>query len=296
VRDPAVTKSVPDGTDKPVFGFIRMACVTDANSVKFQDDVGFPFLQGLPAIIRTFGALAFYGARKGRAIAPLAPPQGRAATLEGAALPSALAENGIKPPQSGVATSPAEAARLAERIGFPVALKIVSRDISHKTEAGGVRLHLGSADEVLRAAEALATSTAKAGARLNGLLVQEMVGGVEILLGARTDPLYGPMMVVGAGGILVELIKDVAFRLLPVGPEDARAMLGELKAAKLLAGFRSHPKADVDALVRAICGLSDFYLDHRHLLSDLEINPLIVLPAGQGVRAVDVRLVRAQPR
>jgi succinyl-CoA synthetase beta subunit len=112
-----------------------------------------------------------------------------------------------------------------------------------------------------------------------------------MIVGARTDPLYGPMLVVGAGGILVELVKDVAFRLLPVTPEGARAMIGELKVAKLLTGFRGKPAANVDALVAAICGLSDFYLDHRHLLSDIEINPLMVL--SKGVRAVDVRMVRA---
>jgi acetyltransferase len=131
------------------------------------------------------------------------------------------------------------------------------------------------------------------GARIEGYLVQEMVDGVEMILGARNDPLYGPMLVLGAGGILVELIKDVAFRLLPVTTDDARAMIAELKVAKLLAGFRGRPPCDVEALVKAICGLSDFYLDHRDLLSDLEINPLIVLAKGQGVRAVDVRPVRA---
>jgi acetyltransferase len=114
-----------------------------------------------------------------------------------------------------------------------------------------------------------------------------------MIVGAHHDPLFGPMMVVGAGGILVELIKDVACRLLPVGPQDARAMLAGLKVTELLAGFRGRPAADVDALVAAICGLSDFYLDHRHLMSDLEINPLIVLPAGKGVRAVDVRVAAA---
>ncbi|HWG07052.1 MAG TPA: acetate--CoA ligase family protein, partial [Beijerinckiaceae bacterium] len=91
--------------------------------------------------------------------------------------------------------------------------------------------------------------------------------------------------------ILVELVKDVAFRLLPVGEADARAMLGELKVRKLLHGFRGRPACDVDALVAAICGLSDFYLDHRHWIADLEINPLIVLAEGEGVRAVDVRMV-----
>ena len=176
--------------------------------------------------------------------------------------------------------------------GKSVPLKIVSAQISHKTEVGGVRLNLKTVQEVENAAQALiAVAKTVPGARIDGFLVQEMVEGVEVILGARTDPLYGPMLVVGTGGILVELVKDVAFRLLPVTPEDARAMIGELKVAKLLAGFRGRPPADMDALVKAICGLSDFYLDHRHLLSDLEVNPLIVLP--KGVRAVDVRPVFA---
>ena len=130
----------------------------------------------------------------------------------------------MPPPKSGRATSPADAAEIAARIGFPVALKIVPRAISHKTEVGGVRLHLGSAPEVERAAtRARAAAGRIAGARLDGLIVQEMVDGVEVIVGARTDPLYGPMMVVGAGGILVELVKDVAFRLLPVTPRKTPA-------------------------------------------------------------------------
>ena len=293
VRDPAATRSVLEGTDKPVVGFIRMAILTDQATVKFQDDVGFPFLQGLPSAIRALGGLAFYGARKRRTVAALPPANGTAETLQGAAFADSLARHGLTLPRSEVASTPAEAAAAAARIGFPVALKIVSRAISHKTEAGGVRLHLASEAEVERAAHALAASAAKAapGAPVDGYLVQEMVEGVEMIVGARTDPLYGPLLVVGAGGILVELVKDVAFRLLPVTPEDVRAMLGELKVAKLLAGFRGKSAADVDALVNAVCGLSDFYLDHRHLLSDLEINPLIVRPKGHGVRAVDVRPV-----
>ena len=293
VRDPSVVRSITEGTDKPVVGFIRMACLTDQTSVKFQNDVGFPFLQGLPAVIRALGALAFYGPRKGQAIPPLPPANGKAETLQGAAFETALAQHGLTLPKSALSTSPGDAAAAAAKIGFPVALKLVSRAISHKTEVGGVRLNLGSEADVERAANALAAAAAKAGAPLDGYLVQEMVDGVEMLVGARTDPLYGPMMVLGAGGILVELVKDVAFRLLPVSAADARAMIGELKAAKLLQGYRGKPAADIDALVTAICGLSDFYLEHRYLLSDLEINPLIVLAKGNGVRAVDVRPVSA---
>jgi len=297
-RDPTLLRGVAESTDKPVIAFVRMSFPVDAQAVEFQEQVGFPYLQGLPETVRALAALAFYGARRGRAIAALPPPQGRAATLHGAAFEAALASHGLTPPRSGRAASPAEAAAIASAIGFPVALKIVSAQISHKTEAGGVRLNLKSPQEVEREAVLLeAVLLAEAGkiapGARDGFLVQEMVDGVEVIVGAQRDPLFGPILVVGAGGILVELVKDVACRLLPVGAPEARAMIGELKVAKLLAGFRGRPAADVDALVTAICGLSDFYLDHRHLLTDFEINPLIVLPKGQGARAVDVRIATA---
>jgi acetyltransferase len=292
VRDVSVMKSVTEATDKPVVGFIRMHHVIGKEAVAYQDAVGFPFLQGLPSVIRSLSALAFYGARKGRHIAPLPPSKGE---VNGDAdLTLALAQRGLAAPKSGLASSPAEAVSVAARIGFPVVLKIVSRQVSHKTEVGGVRLNLKSAQEVEQAANALreALSASVPGASIDAFLVQEMVDGIEVLVGARTDPLYGPMIAVGAGGILVELVRDVAFRLLPMSREDARAMIGELAVAKLLAGFRGRPPADVDALVASICTLGDFFLDHRHVLTDLEINPLTVLQKGEGVRAVDVRWAR----
>ena len=158
-----------------------------------------------------------------------------------------------------------------------------------------MKLNLKSSGEVESEAKALHDALRKIDpkAQIDGFLVQEMASGVEVILGARNDALYGPMILFGAGGILVELVKDVAFRLLPVTPEDARAMIAETKVSKLLAGYRGKPAADTDALVKAICGLSDFFLEHRHALADLEINPLIVGAAGQGVRAVDIRPVRA---
>jgi acetyltransferase len=292
-RDPALLRGVVESTDKPVIAFVRMNFPVDREAVAFQEQVGFPYLQGLPETVRALAALVFYGARQGKRIAPLPPPRGRAATLQGPAFAAALASHGLTPPQSARASSPSEAAEIAARIGLPVALKIASAQISHKTEVGGVRLNLKSPAEVAREADALVDVVNKLApaAQLDGFEVQEMVEGIEIIVGAHQDPLFGPMMVVGAGGILVELVKDVACRLLPVGPLDARSMIGELKVAKLLAGFRGRPAADLDALIAAICGLSELYLDHRHLLTDLEVNPLIVLPKGKGVRAVDVRTV-----
>ncbi len=291
--DPKALRAIVAATAKPVIAFGRMAYALGPNALSFQDEMGIPYLQGLPATTRAIAGLAFYGARSGRDLAPLPPPRGNAETLAGDAFARALSLHGLSAPKSEFAKTPADAGEAAARIGFPVALKIVSPQFSHKTEIGGVKLDLKSSADVEREARALGDALRKLapGAVIEGFLAQEMVSGVEIILGARTDPLYGPMILVGAGGVLVELVNDISFRLLPVTPDDARAMLGELKVSKLLAGFRGKPPADVEALVKAICGLSDFYLDHRHLLADLEINPLIVCAEGAGARAVDVRPV-----
>ena len=123
-----------------------------------------------------------------------------------------------------------------------------------------------------------------------------MVAGVEMILGVREDPQFGPFMLVGLGGVMVEAMKDVAIRLLPIDEDTARDMLRSLRGAPLLAEFRGRPARDTDAVVRAMAGLSRLFLDHRPWLSDLEINPLIVLGKNEGVRAVDVRVVRRKHR
>jgi succinyl-CoA synthetase beta subunit len=195
---------------------------------------------------------------------------------------------------SALAKTPEEAVEQASRIGFPVAVKIVSPAASHKTEVGGVMLGLRDAAAVRAAAAAMTTRLAAHDrqARVDGFLVQEMVDGLEMILGVREDPQFGPFMLVGLGGVLVEVTRDVAIRLLPIDEDTARDMIRSLRGAALLDRFRGRPERDVDAVVGAITGLSRLFLDHRPWLSDLEVNPLIVLAKGEGVRAVDVRLVR----
>ena len=206
------------------------------------------------------------------------------------ALAEHLGDRGLTIPAQSFATDPAAAAAAAEAIGFPVALKIVSDDISHKTEAGGVRLGLADSEAVRREAEDLQQSLV--GSQLSGFLVQEMVDGLEMLVGVREDADFGPLVVVGLGGVFVELFRDVTLRLAPVDETEVRAMLSELRGAKALDGFRGQAPRDVDALVKAIIGVSDFYLKNRSWLAEIEINPLIVLADGKGVRAVDVRPIR----
>src|SRR5215213_8373541 len=225
-------------TDKPLLGFGRMSYQMTPEAVEAQQSAGFPFVQGLEPTLRAMNALWFHAARRGKR--PLVPPPAPPSDLSPDTLDATLTRYGIALPKSRNVATPVEAAAAAEAIGFPVVLKIRSPDILHKTEAGGVVLDLRSSEAVQRAAEGLLASAqdAKPGARIDGFLVQEMVSGVEAIVGARTDPLYGPMLLVGSGGVLVELAKDAALRMLPVSATEVAAMLDRLKLATLLSGFR----------------------------------------------------------
>src|SRR5262245_40102924 len=278
-------------TEKPVVGFGRMIHQEGEARVAAQEAAGFPLLQGIEPTISALNGLWFHAARRGRR--PASPSPAPASDLSPANLEGTLARYGIALPQSRAVASAAEAVAAAEQIGYPVALKIRSPDILHKTEAGGVALDLRDRAAVAAAADALTASAraAQPNARIGGFLVQEMVTGVEAILGARDDSLYGPMLLVGAGGVLVELARDVALRLLPVTPAGGRRIVDGLKLATLLAGFRGRPPADRGALEAAASALAQFYLDHRARIGDVEINPLIVRPAGRGAVAVDVRVL-----
>jgi len=286
-------KELLASTDKPVISFARMPHNIPDGGLDFQEDTNMPFVQGTRTGVRVMNALWFHASRRGREIAALPAPAGKAENCAGDALQAALAEAGVTPPRSAMAADADDAGRAAAGIGFPVAVKIVSPQASHKTEVGGVALGLDSADGVVAAAAAMAEKlkAIDPSATIDGFLVQEMVSGVEVLLGARDDALYGPMLVIGTGGVMVELMRDVALKLLPATEDDVRAAIDGLRLKDLLAGFRGAQHADTDALVKAAVAFGDFYLDHRTWLADIEINPLMVLPKGQGVRAVDVRTV-----
>lgn len=201
-----------------------------------------------------------------------------------------LAEYGIAVTQEELALSEADALRIAKKIGYPVALKVQSPDISHKTEAGAVCLGIASDSELTRAyREVLKNARAyNANAHVDGVLVQEMVaGGTEAILGVTNDPLFGPAVMFGLGGIFAEALKDVAFRLAPVTPSMAREMIAEIKGYAVLAGARGKAPADVDALADAIVKLSALAVDLKDAVAELDINPLFVMERGRGVKAAD---------
>ena len=292
--NPEPLRGVLDSTDKPVLAFGRIAQNASEVSRKFQNETGVPFIHGLPATVRALQGLVRYAAALRRGVGAIAEPRGRAESLEGAGCDALLAAHGLAAPQSALCKTPAEAAAHATRIGFPVAVKIVSPAASHKTEVGGVALGLRDAAAVSAAAEAMIVRLAghDPSARVEGYLVQEMVAGVEMILGVREDPQFGPFMLVGLGGVAVEVTSDVAIRLLPIDEDAACDMVRSLRGAPLLGEFRGRTARDIEAVVRAMVGLSRLFLDHRPWLSDLEINPLIVLAQSDGVRAVDVRIIR----
>jgi acetate---CoA ligase (ADP-forming) len=298
--DPAALRQILGKTDKPIVAFGRVIQQLSEEQLADHRAAGFPFLQGIEPTIRALRGLWFHAARRGRL--PPTPPPAPPSDLSPATLDTTLARYGIALPKSQAVATAAEAASAAERIGFPVALKIRSRDILHKTEVGGVALDLHDRDAVEAAAEALTASTraAQPSARIDGFLVQEMVVGLEAIVGARNDPLYGPLLLVGSGGVLVELVEDAALRLLPVAAKEVGSIIDGLKLARRLSGLRGGPAADRAALEAAALALGRFFLDHRAKIKEIEINPLIVRaderstalkPVKAGAIAVDVRVL-----
>ena len=175
---------------------------------------------------------------------------------------------------------------------FPLALKIESADIPHKTEAGVVRLNIASLDALKQAAREIlaAAKHYQADARIDGILVQQMASGVEVIVGAVNDPHFGPVVTFGLGGIFTELLQDVTHRFAPFDVETAKEMILEIKAAPLLTGYRGKPALDVDALAQTLSRVSLFVADHADRVAELDINPLFVRPVGQGVVAADALL------
>jgi hypothetical protein len=179
-------------------------------------------------------------------------------------------------------------------VGFPLAMKIQSRDIPHKSEVGGVRLNIATKGEVFLAFEALLENARRhrPDAAIQGVLVTPMARkGVEIIVGTLTDKTFGPMVMVGLGGITTELFRDVIYRPAPVSSIEAAAMLAELRAAPLLNGFRGAAPADISALAQLIAQISALAAACRDQISEIEINPVLVHPQGQGLTIVDALVV-----
>ncbi len=275
-------------------------------------EAGIPCYTSMPSCARAIRALVDYAAfqirrcQKKSAAAP--PPDvrdevGCAFAAAGPVLTEAEAKAlfgryGVARPPEALVTSAEEAVAAAARIGGPVALKVQSPDITHKTEAGAVALNL-MGDAAVRDAYNRVLAGAKAthpDATVHGVLVQAMAPpGREIILGVARDPTFGPMLMVGLGGIHVEVLRDVAFAPVPIDPDQALALLAELKGAALLDSVRGAAPADRPALAELMATLSRFAADHADLIEEIDLNPVIVHAQGQGLTVVDALIVKRKP-
>ncbi|MBR1195680.1 acetate--CoA ligase family protein [Bradyrhizobium sp. AUGA SZCCT0158] len=263
---------------------------------------GVVVLSGLTHVGVAMRALVEYSNFKLAALADMAtvPSRDLSAHLTSPALSefdskSLLRDAGIALPDEMLVTERGELDAAIARAGFPLVMKIQSRDIPHKSEVGGVRVNITTKGEAFTAYGMLLDSARKhrPDAAIQGVLVGPMAKkGVEIIVGTLTDKVFGPVIMVGLGGITTELFRDVIYRPAPVSAEEATVMLGALKAAPLLNGFRGAAKADVAALSRLISELSVLAAQHASEISEMEINPVLVHPEGQGLTVVDALVVR----
>lgn len=217
----------------------------------------------------------------------------KAAALTEREAKQVLAAYGVPVVEDKVVHSAQEAVAAANNVGYPIAMKVESPDILHKTEAGIIRLNLKTDAEVASAYEAVMANANKVSPtpRINGVLVQPMIPtGAEIMVGATVDPLFGPLIMVGLGGIMVELMKDTVLELAPVNHDEALGMLHRLKGKALLTGFRGSEPVSLDKLADIICRLSELAADQRDVIAELDVNPLIC--CGDRIVAVDALLLK----
>jgi acetyl-CoA synthetase (ADP-forming) len=200
-------------------------------------------------------------------------------------------EYGIPVTKFKLAKSEQEAVKFANEIGYPIVLKIASPDIIHKFDVGGVMLNLKNQAEVKDAYNQILANVKrhKSDAKIIGIVVQEMAApSTEVIVGATKDPQFGPALMFGLGGIFVEVLKDVTFRIAPITEEDAREMITEVKAYPILKGYRGQPPADIEAIVKILLNTSKLVMDHQEI-KELDLNPIIVYE--KGAKTVDARII-----
>jgi acyl-CoA synthetase (NDP forming) len=293
-------------TPKPIFVLSLASNSLTHDYRTFSEQTGVPLLEDVAGGMKAVRKLVDYAAfrrrekpaRKPEASVDFRPPDGAGALTEYDSK-RILARTGITMTREELAETPEQAVEIAGSLGHPVALKVQSPDVPHKSDAGGVHLGAATAEEVetgylrvIRNVKAVHPD-----ARIDGVLVQEMVSdGLEVIVGMVHDPQFGPLVMLGLGGIYVEVFKDAAFRLPPLDEEDVREMLAELRGSALLSGLRGREPRDVDALVQCVVRFGDFVAHNAGRFTAVEMNPVMVRPQGHGVAVADALItVSAEP-
>lgn len=200
-------------------------------------------------------------------------------------------EYGISVTEFKLAKNEAEAVKFAEEVGYPIVLKIVSPDIVHKSDVGGVLVDVKNAEHVRKAYNRIMDNVKrhKPNATVVGMLIQEMAPqSTEVIVGSTKDPQFGPTLMFGLGGIFVEILKDVAFRIAPITEDEAREMISEVKAYPILKGYRNRPPADLEAIVKILLNTSRLVTEHEEI-KELDLNPIMVYE--KGAKTVDARII-----
>lgn len=298
---------------KPVFVFTSMNKALASEAHSMLREIRVPMLPSPVRVAKAMGALADWtGARAAAQVSVGGAPTPIPATLgprllqaDGRALDEVFAKDvlraiGVQTPGEVLvpADSLAEAMRLTRDIGGPYAVKIVSPDVAHKSDIGGVRLSVPGGRPLQEAIEAVVAACRDRAphARLQGVLVSEMVtDGFELLVGVVDEPAVGPVIVLGQGGVFAEVMNDSTCRVAPIDAAEARAMIDELRCAPILRGTRGLPALDIDAVVDVLVRVSVFAWAHRSVLAELDINPLFVRQVGRGAVAADALVVTRAP-
>jgi acetate---CoA ligase (ADP-forming) subunit beta len=198
---------------------------------------------------------------------------------------------GIPVTKLKIAKTAEEAAKFSEEIGYPTVLKIISPDVIHKVDVGGVILNVASSEDAKKAYNKIVENVKKhkPDAKIDGILVQEMApSATEVIVGAIKDAQFGPTLMFGLGGTFVEIMKDVSFRIAPIKEDDARQMISEVKAYPILLGYRGQPPRDIDTIVKIIMDTSKMVMEHQNI-KELDLNPVIVYE--KGAKTVDARII-----
>ena len=277
-----------------------LSIVAPDDIVKDYEKAGYTILEDPARAVRAAAALIHFGTTFEKKLATKAPSLPASAMQAPNTVKSEdecrkiLASIGIPMANSEVAKSAKEAISIWSAINGPVALKIVSPDILHKTEIGGVRLNLNDPTEIEDAFNDIIEAGTKhyPKANIEGVIVSEMISeGVETVLGVINDPIFGPAVMFGLGGVFVEVLGDVTFRLAPFDLSEAHRMIAEIKGIKMLYGARGAPSSDIDAIADALVKLSVFASENSDKISSIDINPFIVRPEGQGAVGVDALII-----
>ena len=296
----AIAKAKAQGVTKPVLAIPSLEGYRYRESRRILEDAGVPLMSSMGTSFTALKKLAAfagykYDERTFGAGVPKAHDDTKTVALSEFDSKAEMREYGVSVPAQAIARNDDEVRAAVKDMKFPLVLKINSSEILHKTDAGGVKLNINNADEAVAAAQEIMVNVKKSmpNASTDGILIQEMApAGVEIIIGVTNDKQFGPMLLVGLGGIFVEVFKDAALYPAPLSKTEALNMLKQLKSYKMLTGYRGSKPCDIDALTDMMVKIGDYAYEHKDEVKEMDLNPVFVYSEGEGVCAVDALIVK----